>query len=354
MKKFFLLVLLAIAGSWCVLSDAMCVAKAPQATQQQVTLNGILILTGVPCDEEPCMDCITLAFETEDKEYYLSSDNDNVFAQLGEIEANLKPNTSATITGIPYQQGNYTYINVQTIIQAPYRLPSFCDEWNMIRESMDPYFPKPFLFSYRLTTDTVIAERLYAKLEKEMLGVITYEGALREGTNRDIYYIPAGSTYEFLLCAFNAQVGDVLTNLWIGGRLEDYQSYAPEGFTAEVIEINDKTPRIFYLDVQEGDFYTFIDCLSWMENIGSDDGPNGGDFLPCTPVCPTPYILCAYQNGETFYMSPTATKHGCDYSLDNELVSASSSSASAKILRDGQLFIVHENGTYNAQGIKVE
>ena len=200
--------------------------------------------------------------------------------------------------------------------EFPKAIKTLCDEWNVLEVSNVGcgYCEKYRTYNSRLTTDTVIGGLLYSQLIEDG----AYKGALREGTNRDIFYIPSGSTHEYLLYNFNAQVGDKLTNLWYGGDPER----CPNGYNATVLSISDETPRVFTVEVE----YIISDSqgehiipwlIYWTEGVGLSDGP-AGQFCPgpeCTCSCGQ-VLLCAYKNGEQVYVSKMGEQYGCEYNYN--------------------------------------
>lgn len=202
------------------------------------------------------------------------------------------------------------------------RLPSLCDEWNVLHEPFECMGPYCYLETdiYRLKGDTGISifidmPVIYYKLEKNS----QYIGALHEGNNRDIYYVPANSQNAYLLYAFNAQVGDVLENVWLGGETE--KEDCTNAHNATVIAISDSNPRIFTLEVMP---YTSDEGMevtpyrmNWIEGVGMSDGPIGAydsNKLCIEPVDLGVYtLLCAYKNEEQVYSSSKAEKYGCEF-----------------------------------------
>ena len=234
-------------------------------------------------------------------------------------------------------------------------LSSLCDEWNVFMYAIeaDTYIMKDTR-TERLTTDTIIGEQTYVKLEGKK-----YIGALREGDNKDIYFIPAGITHEYLLYAFNTQVGDYVTNLWLGGDPQ----YCPEGYQATISKIEEVNGhRIFSLHIpqyysdEDPNAFVIWDLYSWIEGIGfSYGGPSGYEF-PFGTGDGGEEILCAYKNGEQVYASERAQREGCDIHADVEVVrnSEEPSAKAFKQIRDGQLYIIHNDKTYNASGIEFQ
>ena len=318
MRKIIFTLMLAIAGSVWTMSSALCIARAPQSLQQPTTLSGLLVMEGTPCESTdtlyPCLPCLTLAFQSNETLYYLTSDNEQTMSQLDEIEAQLNESQHATVTGILYQQGSYNYINVQNISLNNDHLPSLCDQWNVLHEPFSiPDWISTFIYS--LTTDTLIQNVRYIKLMEQEGTYTYYKGAMREGTNRDIYYVPANSTNEYLIYAFNAQVGDTLTHLWIGGVYYE----CPNGYNGIVQAISDGTPRKFTIaidiDDEEDPFYTVPRRTEWIEGVGFLDNPTGPLFyLGAAVDYGVETILCAYKNGEQVYTSAKGEQYGCEYS----------------------------------------
>ena len=201
------------------------------------------------------------------------------------------------------------------------RLPSLCDEWNVLHKPFECIGPNcfPQTIIYRLSADTLIQDKHYVKLMSEEGSSTTYKGALREGTNRDIYYVPENSTNEYLIYAFNAQVGDELENVWLGG--EEERGYCINAHNATVIEISNSNPRIFTLEIipttsyEDKEIYPYR--MNWIEGIGMSDGPVGSYDRNqlCTAAADMGVysLLCAYMEGEQVYTSEMGQKYGCYY-----------------------------------------
>ena len=183
-------------------------------------------------------------------------------------------------------------------------LPSLCDTWNVLFVRMGANGDELSTEVHRLTTDTVINGKTYVQLYKYgNYGVrdrVTYRGALREDNNANVYIVPANSDHEYLLYAFNAKVGDKLSNLWIGGAAET--GGLPDGLNARVTNITESSPRIFtlYLDIDE------YHPIQWIEGVGLTDCP-GGSICPAVLGCGCScghIMLCAYKDGKQVYDNP--------------------------------------------------
>ena len=205
--------------------------------------------------------------------------------------------------------------------EFPKAIKSLCDEWNVLHEGFSCIGPYCNLQTdiYRLTTDTLIRNVHYVKLMSEEGSSTIYKGALREGSNRDIYYVPENSTNEYLIYAFNAQVGDELQNVWLGGEWE--KDYCINAHNATVIAISDSSPRIFTLEVIPTTSYEDIEMypyrMNWIEGVGMSDGPVGSydSNKLCTAAADMGVytLLCAYMEGEQVYTSEMGQKYGCYY-----------------------------------------
>lgn len=191
----------------------------------------------------------------------------------------------------------------------PKAIKSLCDEWNVGYESFQSFGPINYnaVIKYRLATDTMINGQRYVQLAYDNSPYM--EGALREGSNRDIYYIPPGSTHEYLLYAFNAQVGDTITNLYVGAMGKE------EGYQAVVRAISDSNPRIFTVGVNIDEYTEY--SIKWIEGVGSPETPCGLAVVPPSPADVGTYsLLCAYNKGEQVYVSEMGEQHGCEYNYN--------------------------------------
>ncbi len=299
MKKSFLTLMLAIVSSVWMMSEASnwCMPSVRTLTELWIEVNGTFQAEGFPCEPgEECPTCLTIVLVTSDKTYYLVTDNGQLIEYLDTIQLG----TKATVSGTPFTHGSYDYIQVSHIeTERTSQLPSLCDEWNVWYDAFSG--PKDsYMIKYYLSTDTIINEQLYTKLcsDKDY----QYYGVFREGSNRDIYFLPMWSEHEYLIYAFNAQVGDTLSNLWVGGFGEDYQGV--------VQAISSGNPRIFTIDVDFED--DNILPIEWIEGVGSPETPWGLAVVPTVPADIGVYnLLCAYKNGEPVYVSQIGEKRGC-------------------------------------------
>lgn len=315
-KKMIITFMLAIAGSVWITSKALCLSLDTNAMYlSSISVSGTFDMSPMPCetteeDEYPCPPCLTLVLSSADKLYYLTPSDNHVQARLEEIESLFSETPIVgTVFGQPYTQGSYDYIKVDSLLVRSHNIPSLCDEWNVLEYRYNSYWGGQDEFHtlhYTQKTDTFITNQRYAKLYKEN----NYLGALREGNNADIYYIPSDSTHEYLLYAFNAHVGDTLKNVWFGFQDKNHLPFQ----NVIVKEIQTTNPRTFVLDVER----KFINDeivhgeLKWLEGIGFLSSPDGGFFDPLAGgFCYN--VLCAYMEGEQVYTSEMGQKYGCYY-----------------------------------------
>lgn len=311
MKKMIFTLLLAIVSSAWMMSEAACFASYYSLDEIWGMKTGMVQRVAYPCAEgQDCPTCMTLALVTEANQvWYLTPYNAQIQSQLEALESHI--NEWYTVEGQPFWHDGYHFMNVREISLASARIPSLCDEWHVLHEPFECMGPYCYLETdiYRLMSDTVISPIdsntpfQFVKLAENG----QYKGALREGTNRDIYYVPAGSQNAYLLYAFNAQVGDTLSNLWVGGFGRDYQGV--------VQAISNGSPRIFTIGVKFGDESDdYLYPIRWIEGVGSPETPMGMAVVPDVPADIGVYtLLCAYKNGEQVYSSPKAQKYGCEF-----------------------------------------
>lgn len=314
MKKSFLTLMLAIVSSVLMMSNAICLTQTQdEQNGEYITVSGTIQWLGYPCEAgEDCPTCSTPAIVTNEKTYYIYSSNQEVQDFLDNVVTSYIPAIyqwplRAKATGLAYTKGSFDFIVVNDIddLYVVYfsdrqaSIHSLCDEWNVWYDAFSG--PKDsYMIKYYLSTDTIINEQLYTKLcsDKDY----QYYGVFREGSNRDIYFLPMGSEHEYLIYAFNAQVGDTLSNLWVGGFGEDYQGV--------VQAISSGNPRIFTIDVDFED--DIILPIEWIEGVGSPETPWGLAVVPTVPADIGVYnLLCAYKNGEPVYVSQIGEKRGC-------------------------------------------
>ena len=230
---------------------------------------------------------------------------------------------------IPYldsacKDGRKVYGGQSSCICASLRIPSLCDTWNVLFVRMGPNGDEFSTEIHRLATDTIIDGKNYVQLYIEdnygVSGRVLYRGALREDNDANVYFVPANSDHEYLLYAFNAKVGDKLSNLWVGGLAEPGD--LPEGFNARVADITETSPRVItlYLNADDNMDVNGYMPIRWIEGVGLEDGPVGSicpGVLGCACSCGH-LLLCAYKDGKQVYASDEAEQFGCYYDSNEQ------------------------------------
>ena len=332
MKRFMLTFVLAIAAGVWSLNWASGLGTY-LSNSDEWTVEGKASIGCPPSDSQSdsCPQCIHLAFKTDSITYYLTTSETKVKGRLDSIYRELTmvngdATMSVTITGVPFTCANVNYLEVTNIIPIRNKLNSFiCNQWNILHGH-----PKYGYATHTLctTTETNYNGLTYIRLDCGV-GLV---GLLREDSDKNVYYIPyyAGDgKHEYLLYAFNAQVGDKLSHLWIGG-IFDYDN--PDGFNATVVNISDSNPRKYTIQVEYIDSVGAVNTFPvyWLEGIGLTTGLIGEECI--TPICDDEngkwygadkhgwslavhhdHLLCAYLNGEQIYVSEKGKIYGCDY-----------------------------------------
>lgn len=312
-RMIFTWMLTLVSSAWMANeASSWCMPSVRTTAEPWIEVSGTFQAEGFPCEpDEICLPCLTIVLVTSDKTYYLVTDDGQLIEYLDTIQLG----TKATVSGIPFERGSYDYIQVSHIeTDQTSQLPSLCDEWNILEVSNVTCGDCEVYRTYhsQLTTDTIINGKVYAQLIEDG----AYRAALREGNNRDVYCIPAGSTHEYLLYAFNVQEGNQLTNLWIGGTPADY----PDGWTMTIEEIQETNPRTFvlstgFIHTDEG-VENYPLYITWIEGVGLTDGPIGVKRCVGCADSRGQGVLCAYKNGEHIYISDLGEQYGCEYNYD--------------------------------------
>ena len=326
MKKiFFTCVFAALSTVW-TLSEAACLPPLPQVINTSIEgISGTLQWLPYPCIEgEVCPTCLSAAIVSVsgDSTYYLSSHNQEVqdfleYLDQIPVPAIYQLPLRASACGALYHRDDYACLDINNLagLYVEYfsdhyqhkGIPSLCDEWHMVVPSFDQISPGR-TYMHRILKDTLINGQQYKMLESNESGSFTYDGAMREDAAR-IYFVPEGSAHEYLLYDFNAQVGQTLTNLWIGGLESEYNQIS--SVTVDRIEGIAPSRNFVLTYLYQGEYLLYF---NWIEGVGMASGPAGWGAFPGEPVDPTPELLCAYKNGEQVYVSNYGEQYGCDYS----------------------------------------
>ena len=195
-------------------------------------------------------------------------------------------------------------------------------------------------------------------------------GALHFGKDEDnrVYFLRDG--VEYVLYDFTAEIGDTV-EIFAG-----INNYPQETTYTHVVVDKDTTEdgacRMFLEVVFPDETNTTAENAEkvWLAGLGSVDGivHNAAKRTSNAHAAPsrsarsseteTSVMLCAWREDSCLYTTnhPDYNELGCEYNQDPTSVEDISTSQSSfqKLLRDGQLFIIHDGKTYNVLGVPVE
>jgi len=195
-------------------------------------------------------------------------------------------------------------------------------------------------------------------------------GALHFGKDEDnrVYFLRDG--VEYVLYDFTAEIGDTV-EIFAG-----INNYPQETTYTHVVVDKDTTEdgacRMFLEVVFPDETNTTAENAEkvWLAGLGSVDGivHNAAKRTSNAHAAPSrsasssetesSVMLCAWREDSCLYTTdhPDYDTFGCVYNQDPTAVEDISTSQSSyqKLLRDGQLFIIHDGKTYNVLGVPVE
>ena len=194
-------------------------------------------------------------------------------------------------------------------------------------------------------------------------------GALHFGKDEDnrVYFLRDG--VEYILYDFTAEIGDTV-EIFAG-----INNYPQETTYTHVVVDKDTTEdgacRMFLEVVFPEETTTAENAEKvWLAGLGSVDGivHNAAKRTSNAHAAPSrsasssetesSVMLCAWREDSCLYTTnhPDYDTFGCVYNQDPTSVEDISTSQSSyqKLLRDGQLFIIHDGKTYNVLGVPVE
>lgn len=195
-------------------------------------------------------------------------------------------------------------------------------------------------------------------------------GALHFGEDEDnrVYFLRDG--VEYVLYDFTAEIGDTV-EIFAG-----INNYPQETTYNHVVVDKDTTEdgacRMFLEVVFPDETNATAENAEkvWLAGLGSVDGivHNAAKRTSNAHAAPsrsassseaqTSVMLCAWREDSCLYTTnhPDYDTFGCVYNQDPTSVKDihTSQSSYQKLLRDGQLFIIHDGKTYNVLGVPVE
>ena len=237
-------------------------------------------------------------------------------------------------------------------------------------ETKDMGDPRPTVlraetFSYTLENDSIVVNgrtfyQLACQSTKDTATTKSVVGALHfsEDKGNRVYFLRDG--VEYLLYDFTAEPGDTI-EIFAG-----INNYPQETTYTHVVADKDTTEdgacRMF-LEVVFPEETTTVENAEkvWLAGLGSIDGIVHNTAkrasIARSSETQTSIMLCAWREDDCLYTTnhPDYDTLGCIY--NHELTSVEdihTSPSYQKLLRDGQLLIIHEGKTYNVMGVAVE
>lgn len=170
MKRNMLTFVLAIVSSMWMRSEALCMSPIPEAAYLPfIKSSGKLVMVAMPCDEDPCPPCLTMALQTNTNLYYLTTDNAKILAQLEAIEAQWNDRLTASVSGTYYISEDIDHNYYYTILVSNIELNGdFIDVTEQTTDTIPLYARDD---SGSSTVDPVDPNQIYATLTGDKLTV---------------------------------------------------------------------------------------------------------------------------------------------------------------------------------------
>ncbi|MBO5817242.1 MAG: leucine-rich repeat domain-containing protein [Paludibacteraceae bacterium] len=238
-------------------------------------------------------------------------------------------------------------------------------------ETKDMGDPRPTVlraetFSYTLENDSIVVNgrtfyQLACQSTKDTATTKSVVGALHfsEDKGNRVYFLRDG--VEYLLYDFTAEPGDTI-EIFAG-----INNYPQETTYTHVVADKDTTEdgacRMF-LEVVFPEETTTVENAEkvWLAGLGSIDGIVHNTAKRASVArssgTQTSIMLCAWREDDCLYTTnhPDYQTLGCVYNIDETTAvdDIHTSPSYQKLLRDGQLLIIHEGKTYNVMGVAIE
>ena len=224
-------------------------------------------------------------------------------------------------------------------------------------------------FSYTLENDSIVANgktfyQLARQSTKDTATTKSFVGALHFGEDEDnrVYFLRDG--VEYVLYDFTAEPGDTI-EIFAG-----INNYPPDSTYTHVVTGKDTLENgacRMLLEVVFPDETATAENAEkvWLAGLGSVDGIVHNAATRATTArssdTQTSVMLCAWRDDNCLYTTdhPDYNALGCVYNID-EMTSVEDAHSPLpmtdcyKLLRNGQLLIIHKGKTYNVLGVPVE
>jgi hypothetical protein len=185
-------------------------------------------------------------------------------------------------------------------------------------------------------------------------------GALHFGQDDKVWFYHDNT--EYLLYDFSAEVGDTL-QLFAG-----IHNYPTDSVYTHVVTAKDTIEDGIARVTLDAILYEHVDGQLneqhwekvWLAGLGSTDGIVHNSAKRASKarnnIEQSHVMLCAWRDDECLYTTnhPDFINVGCEYNHDFTVLEDIHSSGSnyQKLIRDGQLFIIHNGRTYNVLGVQ--
>lgn len=250
-------------------------------------------------------------------------------------------------------------------------------QWNMLevetKEMGDvtPTIVRAETFSYTLENDSIVANgktfyHLARQSTKDTAITKSIVGSLHFGEDNRVYFYRDDA--EYVLYDFTAEPGDTL-QLFAG--INNYPQHTTYTHVVTGKDTIDNGACRMMLEVVFPEENASVENAQkvWLAGLGSIDGivHNAATQASASRVASrgnasssgtqTSIMLCAWREDDCLYTTnhPDYDTLGCIY--NHELTSVEdihTSPSYQKLIRDGQLLIIHEGKTYNVMGLAIE
>ena len=230
-------------------------------------------------------------------------------------------------------------------------------------------------FSYILENDSVVTnDKIFYQLArqstKDTATTKSFVGALHFGKDEDnrVYFLRDG--VEYVLYDFTAEPGDTV-EIFAG-----INNYPQDSTYTHVVVDKDTTEdgacRMFLEVVFPEETTTATNAEKvWLAGLGSIDGivhntatrtsnAHAAPARSANSETQTSVMLCAWREDSCLYITdhPDYNDIGCIYNQDPTSIEDTHSPSPIadyqKLLRDGQLLIIHKGKTYNVLGVQIK
>ena len=254
-------------------------------------------------------------------------------------------------------------------------------QWNMLEiETKDMGEDRPTIlraetFSYTLEDDSIVTNgktfyQLARQSTKDTATTKSFVGALHfgEGEDNRVYFLH--NEVEYVLYDFTAEPGDTV-EIFAGINNYPHDTVYTHVVTGKDTLENGACRMLLEVVFPEETNVTATHAEKiWLAGLGSIDGivhnaakrTSNAHAAPSrsasSSAAQTSVMLCAWREDSCLYTTdhPDYNELGCEYNQDPTAVEDihTSSSSFQKLIRDGQLFIIHEGKTYNVLGVQIK